>query len=74
MLQNQKIEIRRVEADRICSCNVCLARSYHCKPGMLRMGEYTPDLFEVRLGTPVVYLCRSCLEDLTAAAQNVTGG
>ena len=69
----RRIEISRVESDT-CSCNVCFARNYEQKGRRSIVGEYTPDIFDVRLGAMYVHLCRGCLETLGLAATDVATG
>ena len=69
----RRIEISRTESDT-CSCNVCFARNYEPMDRRGIVGEYTPDIFDVRLGAMCVHLCRGCLETLGLAATDVATG
>lgn len=67
--------MRRIEISltkyRICSCNVCLARNYEPEDKRCVVGEYTPDIFDVCVGSLCIHLCRDCLETLGDAATDV---
>ena len=68
-----RIEISRTKY-HICSCNVCLARNYEPEDKRCVVGEYTPDIFDVRVGSICVHLCRGWLETLGNAATDVAVG
>ena len=65
------LDIRRAEES--CSCNVCLARNYHPDTAVV-VGEYKPDIFDVKCGSVYVHLCRHCLLKLGQAATDVSTG
>lgn len=54
----------KVCEDKIRSCNVCFDRTYSGNANGRMLGEQVDVLYEVKIGSMVMVMCKKCLEEL----------